>query len=269
MTERGLYEATLFEIRKAKAPHIHLEEFNYFSNKGVQEYANESYEKFETTQQTSDAISALTSYVNYAITYTGTTPRAIISGNSTITSAPLTLDYGQRYSSKYVQLPMPDDYFHLLNCVSDVRAKFNYKCFPAGYVHSYGTRKLNADSASDVISNSWLKPDYNRTFYKQLDHNNIASTPKSNNTTVVPDIQVYYGMSSKFELSNVYCEYLRQPKIINLLESALDLPTDTSATLEFPPYVCNEIVKRIVKLILENSKDPRIQSYVPTNSSVK
>jgi len=269
MTEKGLYEAVLFELRKAKAPHIHLEEFNYFSNKGIQEYANEAYDKFETTQQTSDAISALTSYANCVITFTGTTPRAIISGNSIITSGPTVLDYGRRYNSKYIQIPTPNNYFHLLNCVSDVKTKFNYKCYAAGYIHSVGSKKLTADSASNVIHNAWLKPDYNRTFYKELDHNSLGSLPLSNNNVVTPDLQIYYGNSNKFEISNVYFEYLRQPKIVNLLESALDVPTDPSAQLEFPPYVCNEIVKRVVKLILENAKDPRLQTYVPVNTSIK
>jgi len=269
MTEKGLYEAVLFELRKAKAPHIHLEEFNYFSNKGIQEYANEAYDKFETTQQTSDAISALTSYANGVITFNGINPYITISGNSIINSGPTLISKGQRYNSNYIQFNTPTNYFHLLNCVTDVKTKFNYKCYPAGYIHSFGSKKLTADSASNIMNNSWLKPDYNRTFYKELDHNNITSIPLSNNNSVTPDLQIYYGNSNKFEISNVYFEYLRQPKIINLLESALDVPTDPSNQLEFPPYVCNEIVKRIVKLILENSKDPRIQSYVPTNTSIK
>ena len=268
MTERGLYEAVLFELRKAKSPHIHLEEFNYFGNKGIQEYANELYNVYETTQQTSDGLAALTSFVEYKIIGNA----ANYSGNSMLPIVNKPILRGNRYNSRYVQIPLPIDYFHLLNCVTDVITKFNYTCYKAGFVHSIGAKKLNSDSASHVMTNAWLKPAYNRTFFKELDHYNAgkgALTPSSNNVNVTPDLQIYFGMSNKFELDTVYCEYLRQPRIINLLEAALELPTDTSALLEFPPYVCNEIVKRVVKLILENSKDPRIQSFVPTNSSIK
>jgi len=271
MTERGLFEATLMEIRKVKAPHIHIEDFNYFANKSIQEYINEQYNVFETTQQTTDALNSITSYVNYKFNYNGPATTVTISGN---TLAPSTVSYitGERYKSKFSQVNLPQDYFHLLNCVTDVETKFNYKCYPAGFIHSGGTKKLNADSASNVMSNAWLKPAYNRTFYKFLDHANVNSvnTTQANNNNTAPDIQVYYGpFDNKFRVNNIYVEYLRKPRVINLTQLQIDSPLDTSNLMDFTDYVCNEIVKRMVKLVLENSKDPRLNTFIPVNNTVK
>jgi hypothetical protein len=38
--------------------------------------------------------------------------------------------------------------------------------------------------------------------------------------------------------------------------------------LEFSDYVCNEIIKQLVMQIMENAKDERIQTFVPTNKSI-
>jgi hypothetical protein len=271
MTERGAYEAILTELRKNKAPHVHLEDFIYFMNKGIQEFINEEYGRFETTQQTSDALNSITSWCNFKFNYTNpVNPSVAVTGNTLLVTAPVIFLKGDRYNSKFVQVNLPNDYLHLLNCVTDVKTLFNYSCFGAGYMHSFGSKKLNADSASGVMGNAWLRPDFNRTFFKMLDHANTSGIlSQANNTVLSPDIQIFYGKSSKFNVDNVYVEYIRKPKLVALTSAQVDLPADTSAQLDFTDYVCNEIVKRIVKLILENSKDQRIQTFVPVNSSVK
>lgn len=272
MTERGAYEAILTEIRKVKAPHVHLEDFNYFINKGIQEFINEEYARFETTQQTSDALNSITTFANYKFNYTNPLlPLTEVSGNDTVNNTSKFIS-GSRFNSKYVQINFPSNYLHLLSCVTDVKANFNYKCYPAGFIHSEGTKKYNADSASNTMSNAWLKPAFNRTFYKLLDHANIVVAPgstQSANTILSPDMQIYYGSDAKFTVDNIYIEYLRKPKVTLLTKNQIDLPLDTSAKLDFTDYVCNEIIKRTVKLVFENSKDPRIQAFVAVNSSIK
>jgi hypothetical protein len=271
MTERGAYEAILTELRKNKAPHVHLEDFIYFMNKGIQEFINEEYNRFETTQQTSDALNSITSWCNFKFNYANVNnPTVTITGNTLTITAPIAFLKGERYNSKFVQVNLPNDYLHILNCVTDVKTLFNYSCFGVGYMHSFGSKKLNADSASSVMSNAWLRPEFNRTFFKMLDHANTSGAlAQANNIILSPDVQVFYGKSSKFNVDNIFIEYLRKPKIVSLTENQIDLPNDTSAQLDFTDYVCNEIIKRIVKLILENSKDQRIQTFVPVNSSVK
>ena len=43
---------------------------------------------------------------------------------------------------------------------------------------------------------------------------------------------------------------------------------DNTQVLEFPDYVCYEIINIAVRLILENSSDPRLQTNVPINQSI-
>jgi hypothetical protein len=263
MTEREAYEAILTELRKVKAPHIHLEDFNYFINKGIQEFVNEEYARFETVQQTSDALNSITSFVNFRFNYTNPNiPTVTITGNSVLPQNNIPFITGNRYNSKFVQVNFPENYFHLLNCVTDVKTLFNYKCYSSGYIHSFGTKKLNADSASDILTNAWLKPTYDRTFYKLLDHANVvvnSNETQSLNVILSPDIQIYFGDSNKFVVDNIYSEYLRKPKKVNLTVAQIDSINDTSALLDFTDYICNEIIKRVVRLLLENSKDPRLQ----------
>jgi hypothetical protein len=53
-----------------------------------------------------------------------------------------------------------------------------------------------------------------------------------------------------------------------LTQEELDLTEDTSQMMEFPDYVCQEIINELVKLVLENSGDPRLQSNIAVNQSI-
>lgn len=82
-------------------------------------------------------------------------------------------------------------------------------------------------------------------------------------------IEIRYGKdSSLFELKNVYIDYIKTPQHIRLTQEELDLTEDTSQMMEFPDYVCQEIINELVKLVLENSGDPRLQSNVAVNQSI-
>lgn len=38
--------------------------------------------------------------------------------------------------------------------------------------------------------------------------------------------------------------------------------------MEFPDYVCQEIINGLVKLVMENSSDPRLQTNIPVNQTI-
>jgi hypothetical protein len=38
--------------------------------------------------------------------------------------------------------------------------------------------------------------------------------------------------------------------------------------MEFPDYVCQEIINELVHIIMENSSDPRLQSHIPVSQSI-
>jgi len=38
--------------------------------------------------------------------------------------------------------------------------------------------------------------------------------------------------------------------------------------MEFPDYVCQEIINELVNLVMENTADPRLQTHIPVNQSI-
>lgn len=82
-------------------------------------------------------------------------------------------------------------------------------------------------------------------------------------------IEIRYGKDSeKYTLLDVQLEYLRVPHKIHLTQTQLDLIPDTSQILEWPDYVCNEIVNEVTHLIMENTTDQRLQTHMPIVNSI-
>lgn len=82
-------------------------------------------------------------------------------------------------------------------------------------------------------------------------------------------MEIRYGKdTSLFELVNVYIDYLKTPQNIRLTQEQLDLTEDISQMMEFPDYVCQEIINVLVKLVMENSSDPRLQTHIPVNTTI-
>lgn len=48
----------------------------------------------------------------------------------------------------------------------------------------------------------------------------------------------------------------------------MDLTEDTSQVMEFPDYVCQEIINELVLLIMENTGDPRLQSHNSVTTTI-
>lgn len=72
----------------------------------------------------------------------------------------------------------------------------------------------------------------------------------------------------RYKLNAVYIDYLRAPEYLSIDRDILDDVFDTSQTIEFPDYVVYEIINEIVKLVMENSQNPRIQTNPSVNQTV-
>lgn len=97
--------------------------------------------------------------------------------------------------------------------------------------------------------------------------NKISGQRYGNNSKVRMEIR--YGKdNSIFELWNVYIDYLKVPQFIRLTIDQVEEVEDNSQTLEYPDYVCQEIVNELVKLIMENESNPRLQTSIPVNQSI-
>lgn len=254
MTTKEAYEYILMELNKVNAPSLHLEDYNYFMTKGVQEYVNERYQLFETSQQLSDDLQALTVSVDCTLGATQATYTGSFSGTKD-------LSFGKKYASPFVRVNLPDDYFHLLGCSPTVVTRFPFKCYNVGYEFAKGAKKLTADVGNGpALDNAYLKPSYKNPYYQLQD--NITGS-------VIPDILIIIDDFIKFTISKFNLDYLKKPQPVNLTVTQRDNPVDNSAILEFPEYACHEIIKRTVKLLLEKGSDPRLSTHIPVNQTIR
>jgi hypothetical protein len=77
--------------------------------------------------------------------------------------------------------------------------------------------------------------------------------------SVKPVMEIKYGNAlADHKVEAVYVDYLRAPRYYSITVDELDDPTDTTEIIEFPDYVVYEIVNVLVKLVMENSNNPRV-----------
>lgn len=66
----------------------------------------------------------------------------------------------------------------------------------------------------------------------------------------------------------IYIDYIKAPMFIRLTYDEITATEDTTRLLEFPDYVCFEIVNEFVKLLMENASDPRLQTNYAINQTI-
>ena len=82
-------------------------------------------------------------------------------------------------------------------------------------------------------------------------------------------MEIRYGKDNTvFELKEVLVDYIKSPQHIRLTQEQLDLTEDTSQIIEFPDYVCQEIINELVTIVMENTKDDRLQTHVAVTQSI-
>lgn len=94
------------------------------------------------------------------------------------------------------------------------------------------------------------------------------ATHRYGNTSKVR-MEIRYGKDTTlFELVQVYVDYIKVPQYIRLTQEEIDLTEDTSQMMEFPDYVCQEIINELTKLLMENSSDQRLQTNMAVNQTI-
>lgn len=375
MTSRQIYEAVLIELNKNNAPSLRLHEFNYLFNKAINEFVDETYAQYDTTQAITDSLRVLQSE-------TTLTPEKIkvsfdilpnivtnIDGIPTIKEnekgGKQTIDL----SGANYQVFLPEDYLHLLNCTCIYQVLKQNKCYDAGDFVQIPATKLTSDSWSTVMTDVYnrpspLKPYYylhNRNFQEKMPTNsyvpqnsdvssdtwkgtihgndvrNIAGTAKyqiddriidiysydskiwysAEDDMQIPNInpnhiseykkfdslkapfsrtinlndyqasvvekpaavrfanpqkvrmEIRYGRDdSVYRLVAVVVDYVKAPQFIRLTQDEIDLTSDTSQIMEYPDFVCQKIINKLVALLLERSSDPRLTTNVQINRTM-
>lgn len=281
MTVRQLYDNILSELNKVEAPSILLEDFIYFANKGVQQYVNKVYNRYDINQQATDDLQTLKA----------TSMLKVECDVNTILPS----------EDAYYFVYLPEDYLHLLNCIVIFEKNSKYigsKCSDSTKTSIKSlARRLTSDLYPNVMNNAYFKPSYKVPYYfitsLHPDVNNelldSILNPRhihlSNNATLEKildpcsitcdeellsnfKLEIRCGSTKKYIPNSVYIDYVRVPQRISLTYNELESEMDTTRMLEFPEYVCYEIVNECVKLIMENASDPRLESNLAINQTI-
>jgi hypothetical protein len=168
----------------------------------------------------------------------------------------------------------------MLGCIISFNKTSDFnKCGESKTTTSTVARKMTSDIAPTIINNAYFKPSYKTPYYSLMTNsqgNDIIDkifygdgddcfVPESKTVEFVLNLMV--GDNNKYTPSNVFVNYLRAPEIIKLEEDDL-YGDDRTKEMEFPDYVCYEIINEFVKLLLENTADPRLSTNVPINQSI-
>lgn len=166
--------------------------------------------------------------------------------------------------------------------LQNVYMKPDYKR-PYFYIHN-----LNSSTKSDLNSPGNIKSalvegtdvtkkyDYNTTS-PELDGGIITSTdresvnPEGNRVANTSDVRIeirFGDDDSVFEPEYIYVDYIKAPMFIRLTYDDIVSTEDNTRVLEFPDYVCYEIVNEFVKLLMENASDPRLQTNCAINQTI-
>lgn len=82
-------------------------------------------------------------------------------------------------------------------------------------------------------------------------------------------MEIRYGSDNTvFTLEKVFVDYIKAPQVIRLTQEQVNLIEDTSQIMEFPDYVCQEIINELTTLVMENIADPRLQTNSLVNQSI-
>ena len=134
-----------------------------------------------------------------------------------------------------------------------------------------GTTYKNTQDASAAASGNPL----NRKYKISIDDvdsedNTVVKTAghRYGNSSNVR-LEIRYGQdSSVFNLIGISIDYIKAPQFIRLTQEQLDLNEDTSQVIEFPDYICQEIINELTKIVMENASDPRLQTNPAISQSI-
>lgn len=291
MTIREVYQALLIELNKEQAPSMLLADFNYFYNKAAQQYLNKQYNMYDVNQQTSDNLRVLSTTAKLTPTYDDFY-------GERIAVIELPLDYfhllncicsykrtgpnkcNQSGSVQYSAKRLTSDMWSQVQ-----RNYYNRPTYkrPYYFIHNKNT---NSDLPTDSYSSELYKPiidENNEQVGQELvrglsktitiggEKKSLVTKEATNSYGNVEPVRVeirYGSMPANLELDTIYVDYLKTPQHIELTQDQLDLVEDTSQLLEYPDYVCYEIVGELVKLFMENASDPRLQTNIPINQTI-
>lgn len=194
----------------------------------------------------------------------------------------LTSDSWSVVVNDYYNRPLPErPYFYIHNVNQSVDLPTN----PVTYDVSNSSKDLvtnlkGTDAASVYNVNPGSESELAGSAGSNLPRT-ISLKGITNKSVVEKEAGVRYGNSSSvrceirygkdnsvFELQSVVIDYIKAPQVIRLTQEQVDLTEDTSQIMEFPDYVCQEIINELTMLVMENTADPRLQTNTVVTQSI-
>lgn len=131
-----------------------------------------------------------------------------------------------------------------------------------------------SDSSVGGVDGTSGKSNFPRTITLGTPDNRTVSTVQKDTGTRYGNsssvrMEIRYGHdNSVFELEKVFIDYIKTPQFIRLTQEQVNLTEDTSQIMEFPDYVCQEIINELTMLVMENTADPRLQTNTTVTQSI-
>lgn len=410
MTVKELFTYMGIELNKVDAPVLLIEDYNYIINKAIQQWYNLNYNQYDLNQQKSDDLRVLKSQCVLKEEDKIRTGRWYEKSGYNGSSNQLMWDDEDSRRGASYRFRLPDNYFHILNCIVQFKSGYDYKCYAKNQLMEFSASRMTSEMEAGILNNVFAQPRYRRPFYfvsnglygdinyleiaKYLDfhiedfcsgHEVVFSqtvntddkgTPDKSDDTIasltvsytvtydksgkktsyypagvkgegvelpgepitdafgnplnlqgntlmsiytacdpvakkkiqqnykarlnylatsiekdssaqkilerVKDsedpfesksklgalygdnyIEIRYGKDdSIWKINKLYIDYLRTPQRVMLTQEQFDMDIDISQVMEFPDYVCYEIINTAVKLVMGNFGDPRLE-YTP------
>lgn len=157
---------------------------------------------------------------------------------------------------------------------------------PYFYIHNVNISNdlpTNKIDTTDILSRTSKGTDANSNYSSEKSNlpRKINLAGITNNSTVEREAGQRYGNSSPirmeirygeddtvFTLEKVIIDYIKAPQTIRLTQEQVNLTKDTSQIMEFPDYVCQEIINELVMLVMENTADPRLSTNLQVSKSI-
>ena len=195
--------------------------------------------------------------------------------NKTVPTNPITNtnSNGTDLSSEYIGYTIQ---YYLISDKDGVKAGTRvYVKDGVVYKEDTYTTKINGASTKD-LSTKMAEGKYNfpRTIKLGTPDSRTVSTVERDTGTRYGNasnvrMEIRYGQdNSVFILEKVLVDYIKAPQTIRLTQEQVNLTQDTSQIMEFPDYVCNEIINELTMLVMENTADPRLQTNPTVTQSI-
>lgn len=160
------------------------------------------------------------------------------------------------FLSSYLTLTIKNNKVYLIGTESEYTLKSDEKNFLK--IYDGNNSDFTSSFPREVVLGNNLEYDI---------QNKYACSRHSNQSRVICEIRCGKDRSV-FELVNVYIDYIKSPQYVRLTQEQIDADLDHSQILEYPDYVCQEIINELVTIIMENSGDARLQNHLAVSQSI-